>query len=79
MGTCRRPARLRELPLITLQLEALEALEVDGFGHRNVLEELIVQELQLAAWRQLQVSPPSTKRLAGDVSMSDGHCLRAAP
>jgi hypothetical protein len=51
--------------LVALEFDEVEALEMDGFGPQNVLDDLVVEEVHLAAGRQLQVTLPSNNGLGG--------------
>lgn len=43
--------------LVTLKFEEVEALEIDSFGPQNVLDGLVLEDVELAAGRQVQVTP----------------------
>ena len=51
--------------LATLEFEEVEALEIDGFGPQNVLDDLLLDEVHEAAGRQIQVTLPSNNGLGG--------------
>jgi hypothetical protein len=51
--------------VVTLRFEDIEALELDGFGPQNVLFDLVLEDVGLAAGRQVQVRLPSSNGLAG--------------
>lgn len=51
--------------LVTLEFEEVEALEMDGFGPQNVLDDLVLEDVNLAAGRQVQVTMPSNNGLGG--------------
>lgn len=51
--------------LAALGFEEVEALEIDGFGPQNVLDDLLLDEIHEAAGRQIQVMLPSNNGLGG--------------
>jgi hypothetical protein len=52
--------------LVTLRFEGIEAVELDGFGPQNVLDDLILEYLpQPAAPARIAVSLPSNNGLGG--------------
>jgi Immunity protein 50 len=51
--------------LVTFEFDEVEALELDGFGPQNVLDDLVLEDVHLAAGRQVQVTLPSSNGLGG--------------
>ncbi len=51
--------------LVTLEFEEVEEVELEGFGPQNVLDDLILDEVRLAAGRQVEVTLPSNNGLVG--------------
>ena len=49
--------------MATLQFEEIEAVKLDGFGPQNVLYDLVLEEVNVAAGRQIQVELPSSNGL----------------
>jgi hypothetical protein len=54
-----------EHTLVTLAFTDVEAVELDGFGPQNVLDDLVMEDVTAAAGRQVQVTLPSNNGLAG--------------
>ena len=50
---------------MTLAFEEVEALELDGFGHQNMLFDLKLEEVKLAARRPIEVELSSSHSLRG--------------
>jgi hypothetical protein len=65
--------------LVTLEFDEVEALEMDGFGPQNVLDDLAIEEVHLAAGRQLQVTLPSNNGLGGSFRCCTATVLDALP
>jgi Immunity protein 50 len=65
--------------LVTLEFEEVEALELDGFGHQNVLFDLKLEEVNLAAGRQIEVELSSSHGLAGGFRCRTATVLAAVP
>jgi hypothetical protein len=55
----------RHHTLATLEFEEIEEVELDGFGPQNVLFDLVLEEVRLAAGRQIQVELQSSNGLGG--------------
>jgi hypothetical protein len=51
--------------LVTLEFEDVEALEIDGFGPQNVVDDLLLDDVHEAAGRQVEVALPSNNGLGG--------------
>lgn len=51
--------------LVTLEFEDVEALELEGFGPQNVLDDLVLEPVHLAAGRQVQVTILTNNGLEG--------------
>jgi hypothetical protein len=51
--------------LVTLEFEEVEALEIEGFGPQNVLDDLLLDDVHVAAGRQIEVALPSNNGLGG--------------
>jgi Immunity protein 50 len=65
--------------VVTLEFEEVEAVELDGFGPQNVLDELVLEDVHLAAGRQVQVILPSNNGLGGSFRCRSVTVLDAAP
>ena len=65
--------------LVTLEFGEVEALELDGFGPQNVLDDLVLEDVHLAAGRQVQVTLPSNNGLGGAFRCRSVTVLAAAP
>ena len=65
--------------LVTLAFDEVEALEMDGFGPQNVLDDLVLDEVHLAAGPQVQVTLPSNNGLAGTFRCRSVTVLDAVP
>jgi hypothetical protein len=64
--------------LATLEFEEIEALQIDGFGPQNVLDDLLLDEVHRAAGRQIQVTLPSNNGLGGTFRCRSMTVLHAA-
>jgi hypothetical protein len=62
-----------------LEFEGVEALELDGFGPQNVLDDLLLEEVNLAAGRQIQVTLPANNGLGGSLRCRTVTVLAAVP
>jgi hypothetical protein len=51
--------------LVTLEFEEVEMVELDGFGPQNVLDDLVLEEVDFAAGRQVKVTLPTNNGLGG--------------
>lgn len=49
--------------MATLQFEEIEAVKLDGFGPQNVLDDLVLEEVNVAAGRQIHVELQSSNGL----------------
>jgi hypothetical protein len=65
--------------LVTLEFEAVEAVELDGFGPQNVLDDLVLEEVDHAAGRQLQVTLPANNGMDGSFRCRAMTVLAAVP
>jgi hypothetical protein len=65
--------------LVTLEFDEVEALEMDGFGPQNVLDDLVLEEVHLAAGRQVQVTLPSNNGLEATFRCRSVTVLDAVP
>jgi hypothetical protein len=65
--------------LVTLMFEQVEALELDGFGPQNVLDDLALEEVHLAAGRQLQITLLSNNGLGGSFRCRSVMVIDAVP
>jgi hypothetical protein len=65
--------------LVTLMFEEVEALEIDTFGPQNVLDDLVLEEVHLAAGRQIQVTLPSNNGLGGSFRCRSVMVIDAVP
>ncbi|MCW2984726.1 MAG: hypothetical protein JWR63_2296 [Conexibacter sp.] len=65
--------------VVTLGFEEVEAIELEGFGPQNVLDELVLEEVRLAAGRQIQVTLPANNGLDGSFRCRTVTVLRAEP
>lgn len=65
--------------LVTLEFDEIEAVELDGFGPQNVLDDLVLEEVNLAAGKQIQVSMPASNGLAGSFRCRAVTVLETAP
>ncbi len=65
--------------LVTLKFEEVEALEIDSFGPQNVLDGLVLEDVELAAGRQVQVTLPSNNGLGGSFRCRWVTVLEVAP
>ena len=63
--------------LVTLEFEAVEALELQDFGPQNVLDALALEEVHLAAGRQVQVNLPANNGLDASFRCRTVTVLRA--
>ena len=65
--------------LVTLEFEDVEALELEGFGPQNVLDDLVLADVQLAAGRQVQVTLSANNGVNGQFRCRTIAVLRADP
>lgn len=65
--------------LVTLEFEDVEALDLEGFGPQNVLDDLVLEPVHLAAGRQVQVTLPSSNGLEGSFRCRFVTVLDAVP
>jgi hypothetical protein len=65
--------------LVKLEFEDVEAVELDGFGPQNVLDDLGLKEVTLAAGRQIQVTLPANNGLDGSFRCRTVTVLAAVP
>jgi hypothetical protein len=65
--------------VVTLEFEEVEAVKLDGFGLQNVLDELLLEDVDLAAGRQVRVTLPSNNGLGGSFRCRSVTVLAATP
>jgi hypothetical protein len=65
--------------LVTFEFEEVEAVELDGFGPQNVLDDLVLEDVHSAAGRQVQVTLPSNHGLGGSFRCRTVTVLDAVP
>jgi hypothetical protein len=65
--------------LVTLEFDEVEAVELDGFGPQNVLDDLVLEEVDLASGRQLQVTLPANNGMDGSFRCRRLTVLDAVP
>ena len=67
--------------LVTLRFEGVEAVELDGFGPQNVLDDLVIEDLGpgFATAARISVSLPSNNGLGGAFRCEDITVLGALP
>jgi Immunity protein 50 len=65
--------------LVTLEFMGVEAVQLDGFGGQNVLDDLVIEEVTLAAGRQLQVTLPANNGLTGVFRCDTALVVSAVP
>jgi Immunity protein 50 len=65
--------------LVTLEFEEVETIELEGFGPQNVLDALVLEDVQLASERQVQVTLPANNGLDGTFRCRTVTVLRAEP
>ncbi|MBJ7330664.1 MAG: hypothetical protein JHC95_12265 [Solirubrobacteraceae bacterium] len=65
--------------LVTLEFEDVEAAGLDGFGPQNVLDGLTLEEVTVAAGRQVEVTLPASNGLDGRFRCRSVTVLAAAP
>jgi Immunity protein 50 len=51
--------------LVKLEFDGVEALEMDGFGPQNVLDDLVLEDVESPGGRRVQVTLPSNNGLGG--------------
>ncbi len=62
-----------------MEFEEVEAGELDDFGPQNVLDELLLEDVRLAAGRQVRVALLSNNGLGGGFRCRSVTVLAAAP
>ncbi len=50
---------------MTLEFEDVQSLELQGFGPQNVLDDLVLEAVHLAAGKQVQATLPANNGLNG--------------
>lgn len=65
--------------LVTIEFVDIEAVELDGFGPQNVLDDLVMEDADTAAGRQVQVTLPSNNGLGGSFRCRTVIVLEAVP
>ena len=65
--------------LVTFEFEDIGAVELDGFGPQNVLDDLIMEDINAAAGRQVHVTLPSNNGLGGSFRCRTVIVLDAVP
>jgi hypothetical protein len=65
--------------LVTFEFEDIEAVELDGFRPQNVLDDLVMEDVNAAAGRQVQVTLPSNNGLGGSFRCRAVMVLDAVP
>jgi hypothetical protein len=65
--------------LVTLEFEEVEALELEGFGPQNVLDDLVIEDVHLSAGWQVQVTLPANNGVDGRFRCRTVTVLRADP
>jgi hypothetical protein len=65
--------------LVTLEFEEVEALDLDEFGNQNVLFELKLEDVNLAAGRQIEVGLSSSHGLSGGFRCRTATVLAVVP
>jgi immunity protein 50 of polymorphic toxin system len=65
--------------LATLEFDEVEAVEFEGFGPQNVLDDLLLEDVHLAAGRQIRVTLASNNGLGGSFRCRSVTVLAAAP
>jgi hypothetical protein len=65
--------------LATLRFEGVEAVDLEGFGPQNVLDELLVEDLGTAWPARVGVSLPSNNGLVGSFQCAQVVVTRAEP
>jgi hypothetical protein len=65
--------------LVTFEFEDVESLHLEGFGPQNVLDDLVLEAVHLAAGSQVQVTLPSSNGLEGSFRCRFVTVLDAVP
>jgi hypothetical protein len=65
--------------LVTFEFEEVELIQLGGFGPQNVLDDLVLEEINLAAGQQIQVSLPANNGMEGNFRCRTITVLEAHP